>query len=379
MRAAVALAMVGLLGLGDQAGAWDKPSGGGSRGSSGSKSGGSTSSSSKSSSSKSSSSSSTSSSSTSSSSKSSSKSSSTTSSPKSSSKSGSSSKPTSSVSSFDDKPKPAPHRDKVRAQKRDKADRRPTYVRYPRGANDYGNRPYRPYDPYRYGYSYAPGYWAPYYYGYGVTAPASSGSYGSPATESQQPQAGAVRLLVPQEDAAVYVDGHPAGAVGDYDSGSERLYLEPGPHEITLRLDGFRTHTFRIYVPLDQTLTLRHEMVPGEGEDVADLSDWYAEEPESEGTVLGGPAGYSRLAESGAPAALGVENWGRLRLEVLPDDASIYIDGQFYGTSIDLRSIKMPAGMHRIEVVRPGYATVERDVEVKPDQTADFAVELGRN
>jgi hypothetical protein len=369
MRSAVAVALAGLLATGGPALAGGKPTGGSPKSTGGSSKSGSSSSSSSSKSSSSSG-----------SSKSSGSKSST---PKSSGSSASGSKSgTSKPTAYASDPwKPAPSKDKVRQLKQDKAASRERRASY---RNDDGYRPYQRYSPYRYGYG--SGYSSPTYgSGYG---PAYYSVYGFPvigyaAPQAAERQAGAVRLEVPQKDAAVLVDGYEAGRVADYD-GSEGLYLEPGPHEIALRLDGYRTHVFRVYVPLDQTLTLRHEMVPGEGEDVADLSDWYEAEPAEAGTegvgeVASGPAGYARLqdAVSGAQPALGVENWGRLRIDVQPDDAAVYVDGEFRGTALDLRSIKLPAGVHRVEVVRPGFGTVTRDVEVAADQVADFTVALG--
>jgi PEGA domain-containing protein len=70
---------------------------------------------------------------------------------------------------------------------------------------------------------------------------------------------------------------------------------------------------------------------------------------------------------------------GTLRLAVSPTDASIYVDGTFRGTGDDLRRLSLPEGRHRIEVVRPGYRTVERDVEVQAGETEEVDVDLPRS
>jgi hypothetical protein len=338
MRSAVALTLIGLLGLGAPAGAWDKPE----TPTSGPEGGHAV--------------------------------------PRGGGPDDEGSKPTSSTGNPDDPSKPTPSSSEVREQKQDKAERRPptdAQLRHPRAGTGYGahrNEDYRHYQAYNpYYYGYATPYWAPYYYGYGYYGPAPYGYHGYPAVHGHEREAGAVRLQVPQEDASVYVDGHYAGKVDDFNGAFERLYLEPGNHEIMLRKDGYRTYRIRIYVPLDQTLKIRYEMLKGEGEDRVDLVD-----PEPPAEVRGGPAGHARLEEPAAPAAE-AESWGRLRLDVRPDDATIYVDGEFRGQAIDLRSLKLPAGMHKVEVVRPGFGTLERDVEVKPGETADFTAELGRS
>jgi hypothetical protein len=101
--------------------------------------------------------------------------------------------------------------------------------------------------PYAYGYGYAP------YYGYG---------YGPPA-----PPTGSARLQVYPKDAAVYVDGYRAGRVDDFDGTFQRLNVEPGPHEITLFLPGYRTSTEKIYFAEGSTIKLRQtleKLGPGE-------------------------------------------------------------------------------------------------------------------
>ena len=118
--------------------------------------------------------------------------------------------------------------------------------------SDYGYRTYRPYYPYGYGYGYGYRgyYYSPFYspmyrYGYGWYSPYYSGSptsaptYSAPEDESDF---GSVRVLVRPEKARVYVDGYYAGVVDDYDGVFQRLRVEPGPHEITFRLDVRHRH-----------------------------------------------------------------------------------------------------------------------------------------
>jgi hypothetical protein len=107
----------------------------------------------------------------------------------------------------------------------------------------WGGYPYA----YGYGYGYSP------YYGYG---------YGRPAAPS-----GSARLQVSPKEAAVYVDGYRAGRVDDFDGTFQRLNVEPGPHEVTLFLSGYRTSTEKIYFAEGSTIKLRQtleKLGPGE-------------------------------------------------------------------------------------------------------------------
>jgi hypothetical protein len=197
-----------------------------------------------------------------------------------------------------------------------------------------------PYGFYGYPYGYY-GYHYPYPYAYGYRR-----------------DSGAIRVLVDPEGTRVYVDGYYAGVADDFDGVFQRLHVSPGRHEITLKLEGYRTHRVRVYVAADSTLKLRHEMVKGTGEETfEDLS--------------GG--GEEREGAYRDPGAAGL-----LRLDVQPEDASVYVDGQFWGTGRSGAEIELPPGRHRIEVVRPGFRTEEREVEIEPGRTARLGIDLQR-
>ena len=49
-----------------------------------------------------------------------------------------------------------------------------------------------------------------------------------------------------------------------------------------------------------------------------------------------------------------------MRLEVRPEDASVYVDDRFRGTAREARSLRLNPGRHTIELVRPGFAVERR-------------------
>ncbi len=69
---------------------------------------------------------------------------------------------------------------------------------------------------------------------------------------------------------------------------------------------------------------------------------------------------------------------GRVRLEVRPDDTSVYVDNEFRGTARDTRILNLPPGRHLIELVRPGFAVERREIEVASGERQDVFVELLR-
>jgi hypothetical protein len=245
-----------------------------------------------------------------------------------------------------------------------------------------------PYDSFYggyYGYSpyYYSGYYgySPYYYGSGGYYGAGRSGYGY--------RTGSLRLLVQPNQARVYVDGYYAGIVDDFDGLFQRLNISPGRHEIMFKLEGFRTYRVRVYVPLDQTLKIHYRMVPGSGAEIDDATAGVpGDDPRYDSRDDGryderydsrddgrNDARPSRDRAEGYDRPDNAE-MGTLRVDVRPADASVYVDGDFRGTGRQLRTLSLPAGRHRIEIVRPGFRTVERDVEVRPGHTTDLGVDL---
>ena len=79
-----------------------------------------------------------------------------------------------------------------------------------------------------------------------------------------------------------------------------------------------------------------------------------------------------------APAIVLLGESGQLRLEVRPDDASVYVDDEFRGTAADARQLTLAPGRHKIELVRPGFGIERHEVEIVKGERTDLLVELQR-
>jgi hypothetical protein len=262
---------------------------------------------------------------------------------------------------------------------------------------------YYPYYGYGYGYGYYPYYWGGYYsydpYFYGGYYPSYggysySGPYDRPYYEAPE---GAVRLIVEPDSAKVYVDGYYSGVVDDFDGLFQHLDLPMGKHEMVLRLDGYQTQRLKIYVTPGETLKIHHTLVKGSGEAPTEivagdpsvekyparLRDERAESarPPADGGEGADddddeapPSARVRMSRPPAPR----DDGATLRLNVVPSDASVYVDGSFHGTARDVRRLDLPPGTHKVEVVRPGYRTYEKDVAVDADKATEVDVTLER-
>jgi hypothetical protein len=242
---------------------------------------------------------------------------------------------------------------------------------------------YRPYYGW-YGVPYYDWYWDDPFYSGGYYG--GGGVYGSYYPRYRYRDSGSVRTLVEPEQTRVFVDGYYAGTVDDFDGMFQRLYVAPGRHDIAFKLEGFRTHRVMVYVTEDHTVKIRHNMERGSGdESVEDLSGGRSEPPYR--TSDREPPYDERDRREPRPPyddrreprdARDARDGGALRLDVRPDDASIYVDGEFVGTARRAGILNLPPGRHRVEVVRPGHRTVERDVEIQPGRTETLAIDLER-
>jgi hypothetical protein len=237
----------------------------------------------------------------------------------------------------------------------------------------YGSPYYYGYDPYYYYGAYA---YAPFYFG---------GSYGYAPSyyNGRYSDSGSLRVIVDPEKTRVYVDNYYAGVADDFDGIFQRLSVPPGRHEITLKLDGYRTHTFRVYVSPGETLKLHHAMERGPG---ADTGEVVGDEPASYGREDRdrdpGRDDRDHVSRTGVDDAREDERddaeAGTLHLDLNPADASVYVDGEFRGSGRRVENLRLAPGRHRIEVVRPGYRTVEREVDVRPGDSSRLEIELER-
>ena len=67
-----------------------------------------------------------------------------------------------------------------------------------------------------------------------------------------------------------------------------------------------------------------------------------------------------------------------VRLHVSPEDAAVYVDGEFRGTARQLRILQLEPGRHTLEVTRPGFRVETREVDVAPGTLTSVRIELKR-
>jgi PEGA domain len=71
-----------------------------------------------------------------------------------------------------------------------------------------------------------------------------------------------LRILVKPTQASVYVDGYFAGKVDEFDGAFQRLHVEPGQHDITIYLAGYRSLKQHLYLSSRSTRKIEGTLEP---------------------------------------------------------------------------------------------------------------------
>lgn len=250
-----------------------------------------------------------------------------------------------------------------------------------------------------------------FYYGqdYGWPPYGRGGYYGSRGSM------GALDLDVSPGRAEVYIDGRYQGIVDQYDGFPQYLWLPKGTYDVVLFREGYRTIARQISIYPGSVISVDDRLERGESvrpedlaskthdrrderirsererreeisrrgndedgeEDAGDWRDWRDRGRYRRGEREGSERNEEERRER--VRAGGDESGARVRLDIEPSDASVYIDGRFVGTGLDLErgpSLRLDPGEHRIAVVRPGHKAEEKEFTVAAGEELELEIEL---
>ena len=229
--------------------------------------------------------------------------------------------------------------------------------------------PYYPYYPYYYSPYYAGfyfGFYSPFYWG--PYAPYPYPYYGYWPYDNT----GSARIKVTPRDARVYVDGHFAGVVDDFDGNFQRLHVEAGEHEVQVYLDGYRPFTLKVLFLRGKTLKISQTLEP--------LAPGETAPPPPKPVDVERPAPYRGTSQRVGPPPSGDRSaqFGSLLLRVRPADATVIVDGEEWNAPAgeDQVVIELSEGQHRVEIRKTGFQTYATMVRVRRGETVRLNVSL---
>ena len=262
-------------------------------------------------------------------------------------------------------------------------------------------RPYYGYGAY-WGWGPAWGWWgSPYWWGPSVVAVYDQ-------RPSGPPRHAVVKTDVTPEEAEVYLDGQYIGRADDFDGFPDVLYLGPGAYRLEFRHPLHEPLLKEIDARAGAVIRIDKKMSLAPGKGKLDAFD-----PPDRGTPLGRvfhktatgtlekgdpveappppePAEVERIpedapresAEGGTPPPTETVKKARIRFDVSPRDAAVYLDDRYLGAADELLAIRrglvVSPGKHTVTVVRPGYTPQTVTVDVGPGESDEVEVELER-
>lgn len=239
------------------------------------------------------------------------------------------------------------------------------------------------YDPFwdPFWYPYYGGYYPPYpyppYYGYDQYADDAS-----------------IRIEVKPKEAQVYVDGYYAGIVDDYDGVFQRLHIQPGDHDLTIYLEGYRSVHEHLSLAPNSSYRVKYtleKLAPGEPNEPKPVPTEAPQaapqppQPRSPMPPMRGRRpprpGYPPAPPSAGapqPPAAAATGYGVLAIRVQPSDAEVVIDGATWrGPQGEERLlVQVAEGMHHVEIRKEGRRSFSTDVTVHGGETVPLNVSL---
>jgi hypothetical protein len=191
---------------------------------------------------------------------------------------------------------------------------------------------------------------------------------------------GGLDLSVKPKDAEVWVDGKYFAEARDLDGDPSYLWLKEGAHHVVLYKAGYRAFDEDVAVNVGIIRELKVRLEPGKSEPPVPAAP--EARPESPRPEVAPPRAEATEppAEVAPPRAEVTppqgEPRGTVHLRVRPEDATVYVDGEYRGTARALEYCPLPPGHHRVELVRPGYQPLGTEFDVAAGQTTEVALSM---
>jgi len=181
------------------------------------------------------------------------------------------------------------------------------------------------------------------------------------------------------DDALILVDGRLIGEAYEFSQPEAALRLRGSRHEIVIKREGYREEVVNLREYGSGRVVVRRSLIP-------DTPGTGLQPPPAPVQPEAKTVEPKPLPDEDVPPADAAEEAPEppameavtVSLEVKPAEAAIYLNGDFWGISPPsgkIDSLRLMPGTYTIEVVRPGYASVKKVLEVK-DKALQIVIAL---
>jgi len=190
-------------------------------------------------------------------------------------------------------------------------------------------------------------------------------------------------LKVNPDDAHVLLNGKFIGEAYEFSTRASALKLNSARNELVIKKEGFLEEEINLNKynmrRITVTLELKPDVVPKR--ETVVKGDALPPPPppgeEKEYKVVKEMEVPKGEVKSPAPG-----EFSPVMLEVGPPEASIYVDGKFWGIAPEdgiINNFNLEKGKHSIEVVKPGYKTVLKVLNVTGQKDLKVVIKLEKN
>jgi hypothetical protein len=185
-----------------------------------------------------------------------------------------------------------------------------------------------------------------------------------------------VRLLVEPDDANVLLNGKWIGEAYEFSSFESAIRLASRNNEIIVKKEGYVEEAIDLYRYYTNNVTIRLKLREDKDFTAPVKPTEPAKKPESPPKTE--PPGKTPPQIEEKDRELTTAEPVEVFLEVLPEEAAIYLNGKFWGISPrggKIENVRLKPGKYTLEVTKPGYRTFEKELDVK-DEKINLSIQL---
>ncbi len=189
-----------------------------------------------------------------------------------------------------------------------------------------------------------------------------------------------VILLVEPDDADVLLDGKFIGAAYEFASRESALRLQSRNHELVIKKEGYTEEVIDLRDYSSYDVTLRVKLLKEKRRYYSSPKKEKKEEEKAEPRYVPKtePVKEPPVKPEAEPPVEKMTSVVNVTLEILPRESAIYLNGKFWGISPEsgkIENLRLETGKYTLEVIKPGYRSVKKQLEVK-DKDLQLSIKL---
>lgn len=184
-----------------------------------------------------------------------------------------------------------------------------------------------------------------------------------------------VILHVEPDDAQVLLNGRYVGEAYEFSSSDSAMRLRSRDNEIIIKKEGYIEELIDLYDYSSRNIAVNLRLRKDKG--------YVREQPVTKKPVPPEPIPKTVKEEEvpEVPEDVNVKKFRLIKLiiDIQPAEASIYLNGKFWGISPlqgKIENLKLKPGKYTVEVVKPGYQAYKKELDLSDQKEVALSIKL---